>query len=258
MMSVKKRVVVVALLWLTVLFGCAGGNIEENQAAPTLPDDVYEEIIAHYRNHRYDLVKQYIARSQESGVRDKRLYFLSGILAWEAGNYEQAKTAFKQAIDLDPEYSDAYNNLGILYMRDKEYTEAESAFHKALENPLYLTPEKALVNLGKLMEAEKNDKAAEQYYRHAIKLKPGFFQAYYNLGMLFYRLENFRLAAAVFDQAVKLAPRWPPVWFWYGMSLKETNEYGKARAAFGKVQALKPDSEMAKRAAMQLKKLPDN
>ena len=250
--------VLVSWLWLAVLLGCAGDSVEKKQAAPTLPDDVYEEMITHYRNHRYDLVKQYIARSQESGVRDKRLYFLSGILAWEAENYEQAKTAFQQAIDLDPEYSDAYNNLGILYMRDKEYAKAESAFQKALQNPLYLTPEKALVNLGKLMEAQKNDAAAEQYYRRAIKLKPAFFQAYYNLGMLFYRLDDFKLAATVFDQAVKLAPRWPPVWFWYGMSLKEANEYGQARVAFSKVQALSPDSEMAKRAASQLQKLPDN
>jgi len=257
-MLVKKCVVVVLFLWLAILYGCAGGSIEDKQTAPTLPDDVYEEILTHYRNHRYDLVKQYIARSQESGVRDKRLYFLSGILAWEAENYEQAKTAFQQAIDLDPEYSDAYNNLGILYMRDKEYAKAESAFQKALQNPLYLTPEKALVNLGKLKEAQNDNGAAEQYYRHAIKLKPAFFQAYYNLGMLFYRLDDFKLAATVFDQAVKLAPRWPPVWFWYGMSLKKTSEYVKARVAFNKVQDLSPDSEMAKRAALQLQGLPSD
>jgi len=250
-----KLRIIALLVWLIISFGCAANNVEE-QAAPTLPDDVYEEILTYYHNHQYDLVKQYISRSQESGVRDKRLYFLSGILAWQSQNYVQARVAFQQAVDLDPEYSDAYNNLGILYMLDKEYAKAESSFHCALKNPLYLTPEKALVNLGKVMEAKDNPVAAEQYYRQAIKYKPAFFQAYYNLGMLFYNTDRFKQAATVFDQAAKLAPRWFQVWLWYGMSLKKINENEKSRLAFEKVLELSPDIEVAKQAELELRELP--
>ena len=250
-----KLRIIALFVWLVVLIGCAAGNIEE-QAAPTLPDDVYEEILTHYRNHQYDLVKQYISRSQESGVRDKRLYFLSGILAWQSQNYEQAKAAFLQAVELGPDYSDAYNNLGILYMLDKDYAKAESSFHSALKNPLYLTPEKALVNLGKVMEAKDNPDAAEQYYRQAIKYKPAFFQAYYNLGMLFYQTDRFKQATTVFDQAAKLAPRWPQVWLWYGMSLKKIDENEKSRLAFEQVLELSPDTEVARQAELELQELP--
>jgi len=245
----------VLFVWLVVLIGCAAGNIEE-QAAPTLPDDVYEEILTHYRNHQYDLVKQYISRCQESGVRDKRLYFLSGILAFQSQNNEQAKTAFQQAIELDPEYSDAYNNLGILYLADKEYAKAESSFHNALKNPLYLTPEIALVHLGKVMEAKDNFAAAEQYYRQAIKYKPGFVQAYHHIGMLFYHTDRFKQAVTVFDQAVKLAPRWPQVWLWYGMSLKKIDENEKAQVAFEKVLELSPNTEVSRQAEVELQGLP--
>ncbi|MEA2107832.1 MAG: tetratricopeptide repeat protein [Pseudomonadota bacterium] len=250
-----KLRIMALFVWLVVFIGCAAGNVED-QTAPTLPDDVYEEILTHYHNHQYDLVKQYISRSQESGVRDKRLYFLSGILAWQSENHEQAKSAFQQAVDLDPEYSDAYNNLGILYMADKEYAKAESSFHNALRNPLYLTPEKALVNLGKVMEAKDNPAFAEQYYRKAIKYKPDFFQAYYNLGMLFYHTDKIKQAVTVFDQAAKLAPRWPNVWFWYGMSLKRINENEKSRAAFEKVLKLSSDTEVARQAELQLQGSP--
>lgn len=250
-----KLRIVALLVWLVISLGCAAGQVED-QTAPTLPDDVYEEILTYYHNHQYDLVKQYISRSQESGVRDKRLYFLSGILAWQSQNYPQAKEAFLQAIDLDPKYSDAYNNLGILYMQDKDYAKAEASFRQALKNPLYLTPEKALVNLGKVMEAQDKPQAAEQYYRQAIKYKPAFFQAYYNLGMLFYHGGKFNQATKVLAHATTLAPRWPRVWLQYGMSLKKMNENEKSRAAFKKVLALSPNSEMARQAELELRGLP--
>jgi type IV pilus assembly protein PilF len=253
--AMTKHRILALFVWLVVLIGCAAGNIED-RASPSLPDDVYEEILTHYRNHQYDLVRQYISRSQESGVRDKRLYFLSGILSWQSQNYEQAKAAFLQAVELDSGYSDAYNNLGILYMLDEDYAKAESSFHNALRNPLYLTPEKALVNLGKVMEVRDNPDAAEQYYRQAIKHKPAFFQAYYNLGMLFYHTDRFQQAATVFDQAAKLAPRWPQVWLWYGKSLKKINENEKSRVAFAKVLELSPDTEVARQAESELQGLP--
>ncbi|MEA3241176.1 MAG: tetratricopeptide repeat protein [Pseudomonadota bacterium] len=250
-----KLRIVALFVWLVVFIGCAAGNVED-QTAPTLPDDVYEEILTHYRNHQYDLVKQYISRCQESGVRDKRLYFLSGILALQSQSNEQAKTAFQQAIELDSEYSDAYNNLGVLYMADKEYAKAESSFHNALKNPLYRTPEIALVHLGKVMEVKDNSAAAEQYYRQAIKYKSGFVQAYHHLGMLFYHTDRFKQAVTVFDQAVKLAPRWAQVWLWYGMSLKRINENEKSRAAFEKVLELSPDTDVARQAELQLQGSP--
>ena len=168
----------------------------------------------------------------------------------------QAKAAFQQAVDLDPGYSDAYNNLGILYMQDKEYSKAEASFHQALQNPLYLTPEKALVNLGKVMEAKDNSAAAEQYYRQAIKYKPAFVQAYYNLGMLFYHTDRFTQATTAFERATALAPRWPQVWLRYGMSLKKTGKFEKARAAFRKVLEVSPQTEVAKQAEVELQELP--
>ena len=253
--AMTKAGIFAVSLWLLVLIGCAAGNVEE-QTTPTLPDDVYEEILSCYHNHQYDMVKKYISQIQESGVQDKRLYFLSGILAWQSQNFEQAKIAFQQAVDLDPEYSDAYNNLGILYMQDKEYAKAESSFHNALKNPLYLTPEKALVNLGKVMETQDNAAAAEQYYRRAIKYKPAFFQAYYNLGLLFYHTDRFKQAVTVFDQATKLAPRWSQVWLWYGKSLQKNGEVEKSRAAFKKVLELNPDAEIGRQAQLQLQELP--
>ncbi|MFL5656865.1 MAG: tetratricopeptide repeat protein [Ktedonobacteraceae bacterium] len=47
--------------------------------------------------------------------------------------YEEALSAFQQAIDLDPNYADAYNGLGNTLMDLQQYMEAVKAFQKAKE-----------------------------------------------------------------------------------------------------------------------------
>lgn len=57
---------------------------------------------------------------------DKQLYFNLGILYDKLGDYESSKTSYKKAIEMDPEYFDAYYNLGAMYftLGNKKYAEA--------------------------------------------------------------------------------------------------------------------------------------
>lgn len=54
---------------------------------------------------------------------DAKLQYNKGIDYYQLGQYEQAAAAFKQAIDLDPNYIDAYYNLGSIL----EYLKQEDA-----------------------------------------------------------------------------------------------------------------------------------
>lgn len=59
-----------------------------------------------------------------------------GLKSYEQGDIESAITFFKQAIDLDPSFVDAYFNLGAIYKKQKKYYNAIEAFNKAVEmNP---------------------------------------------------------------------------------------------------------------------------
>ena len=57
---------------------------------------------------------------------DKQLYFNLGILYDKLGEVESSKENYKKAIDMDPEYFDAYYNLGAMYftLGNKKYAEA--------------------------------------------------------------------------------------------------------------------------------------
>jgi tetratricopeptide (TPR) repeat protein len=58
---------------------------------------------------------------------DKRLNFLIGYWLYKLDEYERSKTFTLQALEDDPGYATAYNQLGYLYSRGREYDKAIEA-----------------------------------------------------------------------------------------------------------------------------------
>jgi tetratricopeptide (TPR) repeat protein len=62
----------------------------------------------------------------------------------QEADLEKAEWAFKKAIDLKPNYSDALHNLGLTLIQEEKYTQAREAFESALAaNPNYEGAQKA-------------------------------------------------------------------------------------------------------------------
>ncbi len=248
----------VLLLSLLFLAACAGSGKEvATRADNPLPPGVYEEILKYFQRGDYDLVKKYIQEAYKTGYRDKRLYFLSGIMALQVQNTEQAKAAFQEAIKLDPEYSDAHNNLGTIYLNEGQLDKAEYEFHCALQNPLYMTPELAMNNLGKLMEVKGDKVEAERYYQRAVKVKPDFAPAYYNLGVLYVAACDYSRAAGVLGKAVNINSRYLDAWWLYGLALEKEGKPAAARRAYQQVVKLDAGHPLAVKAAVRLRELGD-
>ena len=87
--------------------------------------------------------------------------------------------AYRKAIELKPDYPEAYDNLGVVL--EKKLDEAVAAYRKAIE----LKPDdpEAYINLGIALADQKKLAEAVAAYRKAIELKPDFAEAYNNLGM---------------------------------------------------------------------------
>jgi Flp pilus assembly protein TadD len=118
--------------------------------------------------------------------------------------YNEAETAFRKAIELDPSDANACYNLGILLKDQKRYAEAEAAFRKAIE--LGPSDAKARYNLGVLLEDLKRYGEAEAAFRKAIELDPSLTKAYSNLGILLRILKRYDKAEAAYRKAIELNP----------------------------------------------------
>lgn len=138
-------------------------------------------------------------------------YFQRGNNYYKAGDLENALTAFKQAVALNPKYVAAYANLGAVYYTQQKLDLAEESYLKAIE----LSPNDAdiIYNLGAIyvqealatnvVNQEKLALATEKIKR-AIELNPDLAAPYYGLGVVNRASGNTEEAIKAFETFLDL------------------------------------------------------
>jgi tetratricopeptide (TPR) repeat protein len=104
-------------------------------------------------------------------------YFNEGVRAQKKSNFSEANTAFQKALLVDPYnpkwHRAAMNNQGILWIQQGDLERAESAFNAALAIDANYKP--AQINLGLVYEKTKTRLEALEYWMKVFeleKLKP--------------------------------------------------------------------------------------
>ena len=68
----------------------------------------------------YENYKKAVTQVLNQGSKDPNLYFNLGVTSSKSGQNEEAELYYKKAIELDPEYVGAYQNLGILQLNGED------------------------------------------------------------------------------------------------------------------------------------------
>ena len=89
-------------------------------------------------------------------------------------DWDEAITLCKQAIELDPEYGNPYNDIGAYMIQKGELDEAIPWLESALKAERYACPFFAYYNLGQVFEESGDLQAAEDYYRRALEENPEY------------------------------------------------------------------------------------
>ncbi len=128
-------------------------------------------------------------------------------IALKAGEPQESVKHLQAAIAIDPDYLEAYNNLGCRFLQIGQPQEAVKALEKAVElDPKAPFP---LANLSAALLVTRDAPGAEAAARRALQVDPSSVRAHYLLGLsLFYAkkytpetIQNFRQAAAEFPKA---------------------------------------------------------
>jgi tetratricopeptide (TPR) repeat protein len=115
-------------------------------------------------------------------IRSAEAWFDLG-LELEAYSPEEARQAYRQALDLDPSLADAHVNLGRLCHAARQFEQAEAHYRAAAARvPNDPVPH---FNLGVLFEDQGRRDDARRAYERALALDPDFADAHYNLGLIY-------------------------------------------------------------------------
>jgi tetratricopeptide (TPR) repeat protein len=131
--------------------------------------DHFDRATLYYYRGNYELASSEIDKAIEI---DKTAEYLNlkGLVLTELGKYEDSKNAYVAALELEPEFSELHNNLGLLFLKMKKLDEAVVSFEESVKKNV--NNALAYINLGKaLIELERYDDALSAYNR-ALEIDP--------------------------------------------------------------------------------------
>ncbi len=132
-------------------------------------------------------------------------WLYSGIVYGVLGNMQQAINDLNKAIELNPQFAEAYYNRGIAYGNLGNNRKAIKDFDKAIEMKSQYA--RAYFYRGIAYLVLENSKEALSNFSTVIQLNPQNAEAYFNRGFCWLALKNTPAAIKDFDKAIELNPQ---------------------------------------------------
>lgn len=153
-----------------------------------------------------DEVEMVVAEGVEidsSGIDpEAQTFYNDGVTAFEGNDNRKAVGLFTKAIELTPDFPQAFNNRAYAYLVLQELENAKSDFAQAaklneeLHNPYF--------EMGAIAERQDSIEAASKYYGMAIERFATEEKYHYQRGLQFFKLEEYEKALNDFNGAISL------------------------------------------------------
>lgn len=133
-------------------------------------------------------------------------YMLAGATLLDLNDFEQARHDLEIALQLSPKLPGLHTMVGMSRDKTGDQKEAETAFRQAIqENP---NDFEANLYLGALLYKQRHLDEAKPYLDHAVKLKPSDTMARYESAMLKSTAGDYEAAAKELEGVIKDSPDW--------------------------------------------------
>ncbi len=197
----------------------------------------------YYNQQKYELALSDWNKAIDINPNFADAYYNRGLLYSDQQKYELALADYNKAINLNPNFADAYNNRGNLYKNLQKYELALSDYSKAIDiNPNFAD---AYYNRGLLyQDLQKYDLALSDYNK-AIDINPNYAKAYYNRGILYQDLQKYDLALSDYSKAIDINPKFANAYYNRGNLYYNQQKYKLALDDYNKAIELNPNFAMA-------------
>jgi len=168
--------------------------------------DLYRQLEQYYTARNFDGLFSLGEGLSQFYPRSAKVLNMIGAAYLRLNSLSAAEAKFTEAIKLDTKFTEAYNNLGIVYQNKGDDKGAKQIFETVIAlNPLHAEAKNNLATINYYLD--EFDLAIE-HYLGAIKLRPHYTEAYFNLGILYNRIGKIAEAVQSYEKAIEIKPNY--------------------------------------------------
>ena len=155
------------------------------------------------------------------------------------GDLEAAILSYKQALKIRPDFAEAYNNLGIVQMEKGYFDKAIDNYKRALKiKPNFI---EAYNNIGNALQEKGDLNRAVIFYKKVLKINPNYANAYFNMGTAMNSNGNFEHGINAFENALKIKPDYAEAYCNMALSHLKNGDIDKSRESYKQAIIIKPN-----------------
>jgi Flp pilus assembly protein TadD len=173
---------------------------------------------------------------------DAKKEFDAGQKAVSANDFAGATPHLQKAVELYPNYAEAYALLGLAQIQTQQGPQAEASLTKAIQIEDKMPQAQYL--LGKLLAVTNRANLAEKPFMRFVELDPTNPDAHFELAKTEFALNKFADAEIHARKAIELKQKDPAVEVLLAYSLLRQKKAAEARDAFKQYLKLDPNSPM--------------
>jgi tetratricopeptide (TPR) repeat protein len=169
--------------------------------------------------------------------------FNQGFVLLGLGEFEEAIAIFKQLLDNQPDFYEAWYNLSIALEKLGRLDEALTSYDESLK----IQPNFHLAwnNRGNVLGKMRRLDEALTSYKEAVMRKPDKYIAWHNLGYVLEELGQLEEAIASYNKALTIQHNLLPTWNNLGIALSNLGRHEEAIASFEEALNIRPDNYYA-------------
>ena len=202
----------------------------ERTLAGAWMDEQLKQAIAlgreHYEKREYDKAERHLRKVIASGLAFADIHNMIGVISHDRGKLDEARDAFKRALEINPRYTEAALNLAVTYNDLGDYELAQQVYRGAIQRDARGVQEVDPFAKGKIanlhaelahayLEVDMPNEAVQEY-RSAIRLCPQFADIRVKLAEVYRQMGDLVAARYELEEAMRQRP-----------------DYGPSRAALG-------------------------
>jgi type IV pilus assembly protein PilF len=245
MKRVALAAVTVVIVGMSVA-GCMHSGLAPGKSGVQAASINVQLAIEYMKIDKLAAARETIERALKEDPDNANVQLTAGLIYERLEETSQAEHAYLSAARLGKQDPNIQNNYAGFLCRTGKAAAGEKLFNEVARNPLYQTPEVALVNAGVCVGSTGDVLDADRYFNRALAIRPNMPEALLQLGDLAMVRGDAAEALDTVQRYLAVNPASPEV-LWLGF--RAQRKLGDATGAAGfarRVQTEFPDSQQAK------------